>query len=482
LSLFPCSPSAGGAAQRDAYPDSIASFSMSHPLIALIDIGKTNARLSVIDPQSGTEIRGSRRANAVVQGPLIRELDVEAIGQWLLAALREAPYRERIGVIVPIAHGAAAVLLDHDNRVLTAPDYEDACFEQVTAAYRAQRDAYRDTYSPDLPLGLNLARQLFFLQETQPQLFARVAHAMLYPQYWAWRLSGVMASEVTSLGCHSDLWRPREGKFSDLVETRGWRALFPAMKLASDLLGPISREIASATGLSAECQVACGIHDSNASYLRFLIARDRDEPFTVISSGTWTVAMANRADLSRLREDRDMLASVDAFGSPVATARFMGGREYEAIAGADSRPNVPALLNVIERRAMALPSFANGGPFAGRTGRLINADGLSGSERASVATLYVASMCELLIEMLGAAGDVLIDGPLATNPLFGSVLAGCLSERAVWLSPGDGGNTRAACYLAGFRDAPAEPMVAPTPLVLKSLPAYREAWRELVMR
>ncbi|GFE91119.1 FGGY-family carbohydrate kinase [Steroidobacter agaridevorans] len=454
---------------------------MTHPLIALIDIGKTNAKVSVIDPQTGTEIRGSRRANAVVQGPAMRELDVEAISRWLLDALRDAPHRDRIRTIVPVAHGAAAALIDRDNRVVAAPDYEDACFERVNAEYGQQRDAYQSTYSPDLPLGLNLGRQLFFLQEAQPQLFSRVAHALLYPQFWAWRLSGVMASEVTSLGCHSDLWLPREQHFSKLAQVRSWDKLFPPKKLASDVLGPISAEIAAATGLDPQCQVTSGIHDSNASYLKFLIARDREEPFTVISSGTWTVVMANRADLSRLREDKDMLASVDAFGSPVATARFMGGREYEAIAGTDVRPNMPALLNVIERQSMALPAFASGGPFAGREGRVINAESLSGSERASLATLYIALMSELLIEMLGADGAVLIDGPLATNPLFGSILGALLPERSIELSSGDGGNTRAACYLARFHDAPPSPMTPATAASLKGLPAYREAWRKLLV-
>lgn len=454
---------------------------MTHPLIALIDIGKTNAKVSVIDPETGSEIRGSRRANAVVQGPAMRELDVAAISQWLLDALRDAPLRDRIRAIVPVAHGAAAVLVDRDNRVIAAPDYEDACFERVNAEYRQQRDAYQNTYSPDLPLGLNLGRQLFFLQEAQPQLFSQVAHALLYPQFWAWRLSDVMASEVTSLGCHSDLWLPREQTFSKLAQARGWDKLFAPMNLSNDALGPISAEVAAATGLDPQCQVTSGIHDSNASYLKFLIARNRDEPFTVISSGTWTVVMANRADLSRLREDKDMLASVDAFGSPVATARFMGGREYEAIAGTEARPNAPALLNVIERQVMALPAFASGGPFAGREARLVNADNLSGSERASVATLYVALMCELLIEMLGAEGAVLIDGPLATNSLFGSILGALLPERSVELSAGDGGNTRAACYLAGFHDAPTSAMTPATPMALHSLPAYRDAWRKLVL-
>ena len=448
---------------------------MAEPLVALIDIGKTNAKLSLIDPHSGAEIRGGRRANAVVQGPFGRELDVEAIEQWLIAALREAPHKERIRCIVPVAHGAAAVLVDRNHAIVTAPDYEDACFERVNDAYRAQRDAYASSYSPDLPLGLNLGRQLFYLEQMQPQLFARVAHVLLYPQFWAWRLSGVLASEVTSLGCHSDLWLPLQRSFSNLAVARAWNKLFPPLRFAYDRLGTITAGMSAATGLDPECQVACGIHDSNASYLKFLIARDRNEPFTVVSSGTWTVVMANRADLTGLREERDMLANVDAFGSPVATARFMGGREYEVISGEDARPNLPALLNVIERRAMALPSFASGGPFAGQPGKFLNAETLSGSERASMATLYLALMTELLIEGLGARGDVLVDGPLATNPFFGSILTECLT-RPVHLSA-DAGNTRAACFLAGFPDTPAAPLKAATQIAFKGLADYRESWR-----
>jgi L-fuculokinase len=417
----------------------------------------------------------------VLRGTYGRELDVRAIEQWLITALRESPHRERIRCIVPVAHGAAAVLLDRSHALVTAPDYEDACYESVNDAYRVQRDAYASSYSPDLPLGLNLGRQLFYLQQTQPQLFSRVAHVLLYPQFWAWRLSGVMASEVTSLGCHSDLWLPKHMSFSHLAVARGWSKLFPPRKFANELLGPITPEIAAATGLDAQCQVACGIHDSNASYLKFLIGRDRDEPFTVVSSGTWTIVMANRAELEGLREDRDMLANVDAFGSPVATARFMGGREYEAIAGADARPNLPALLNVIERQAMAFPAFASGGPFAGRPGKVTRAESLSGSERASVATLYLALMTELLIETLGARGDVLVDGPLATNPFFGSLLSACVA-RPVYLSAGDAGNTRAACFLAGFADASAASMNAAAPGTFEGLREYRELWRRQLVR
>ena len=152
------------------------------------------------------------------------------------------------------------------------------------------------TYSPNLPQGLNLGRQLYFLQRGIPSCFARVAHILLYPQYWSWRLSGVMASEVTSLGTHTDLWRPHDQSYSTLARKQGWARLMPSMHRATEQLGPLRAGVAAATGLPARCVVACGIHDSNASYLRFLMDRER-EAFTVVSSGTWTIVMANRGDL-----------------------------------------------------------------------------------------------------------------------------------------------------------------------------------------
>jgi hypothetical protein len=154
----------------------------------------------------------------------------------------------------------------------------------------------------------------------------------------------------------------------------------------------------------------------------------------------------------------------------------MGGREYEAIAGGDAQPNLPALLNVIERGALALPTFAAGGPFSGRPGELLNADGLSGSERAALATLYVVLMTELLIESLGARGDILIDGPLAKNPCFGPLLAALLPSSNVLLCTGDS-NTRALCYLGGFPDAPSKSPQRVQAVHVQGLADYRASWR-----
>ena len=444
-------------------------------LIAVFDVGKTNAKLTLVDPALGQEIWSVRRANEVVQGSAGHELDVVAIEAWLFESLRSAPESGRIAAIVPIAHGAAAVLVDHAGEVLAAPDYEDPCFDEVSAEYLPLRDNYSLTFSPSLPLGLNLGRQLFYLQTQRAELFKRAAHLLLYPQYWSWRLTGVMAAEVTSLGTHTDLWRPHEQAYSSLARKQGWARMMPPQRSATERLGKIKASVAAATGLDASCEVSCGSHDSNASYLRFLMDRER-EAFTVVSSGTWTIVMANRGDLRRLIEQRDMLANVNAFGAPVATARYMGGREYEAIARSAVEPTMDAVIEVLSLGAIALPSFASAGPFSGRQGRLEGVDALNGVQRAALATLYSALMTAVLIESLGAAGEIFVDGPLARNPLFSRLLAACVPVGTV-RTYSEGGGARVAAHLAGL---PSPAPVAPqsvVPLRPPGLLEYQANWR-----
>src|SRR5580698_5390315 len=288
-------------------------------LLAIVDIGKSNAKLSLVEAPSLRTLWSVKRANETVESSGLRQLDVVRIEQWLLAMFELAPLplKRRVSVIVPLAHGAAAVLIDERGEIVAAPDYEDPLFDGRDPDYEQARDAFASTYSPRLPRGLNLARQWFFLERNRPELFTKVAHALLYPQYWAWRLCGVMASEVTSLGCHTDLWCPQQKEFSGLVQERQWQHLLPPLRFAGDALGTITPGLASRTGLNPDCRVSCGIHDSNASYLEHLLSSSPQRAgFCVISSGTWTVTMAHGAQLSVLRAERDMLAGVDAYSSP----------------------------------------------------------------------------------------------------------------------------------------------------------------------
>jgi hypothetical protein len=189
--------------------------------------------------------------------------------------------------------------------------------------------------------------------------------------------------------------------------------------------------------------------------------------------------MAHGGNLTQLREDRDTLANVDALGTPVATARFMGGREYEAIAGSTrvaKYPTYESLMQVIQMRAFAVSSFASVGTrFAGWAGKLTNAEGLEDAERGALATLYCALRADLLLDLLGASGKVIVDGPLAINPLYGSLLASFRSGSQVLLGGDRAGSVLCARHLCGF-PASATLHVA-KPLECGGLEDYRSEWR-----
>ena len=454
---------------------------MDAGLIAVLDVGKTHAKLLIVDAVRGETVHEQSRISGGVTGPLVRELDVGALERWLFEALAGYPERARIGHIVPIAHGAAAVLLDAAGQALVAPDYEDPAFESVADAYRPQRDAFSATCSPFLPLGLNLGRQWYFLQQHDPALFDRVRHALLYPQYWAWRFCAVAASEITSLGCHSDLWRARDARFSDLAIRQQWPARLPTLHRAADVLGTVTGPVARATGLRPDCQVHCGLHDSNASYLCHLGARGNDRPFCVVSSGTWTVILAHGSPLDALDERLDMLANIDARGQAVATARFMGGREYARIAGPEglqATATEAALRTLIREGVMALPGFApDGGPFAHRSGSILHAHRIgTACERATLATVYVALVTDFLLDQLRAHGEIILDGPLASNALYAQLLQALRPRDPVLVVAHRHAHAGAARYLVtGLAPVAAASPAAPA-LQCDGLDGYRRAW------
>ena len=222
---------------------------------------------------------------------------------------------------MPVTHGACAALVDRDGLVLPIMDYEFRGVCDIDADYDAIARDFARTASPKLPAGLNLGRQLFWQQRQYPREFSR-ATILPYPQYWASRLCGVRAWEPTSLGCHTDLWEPQRGDFSSFAKTMGWDARFGRRVSAWTPLGSLLPEVAERTGLSNECQILAGIHDSNASYLAHRATRE--DPFCVVSTGTWIVMMAHGSPLGVLREERDTLANVDAFSNPVRDRAFHG--------------------------------------------------------------------------------------------------------------------------------------------------------------
>ncbi|MEP5759381.1 MAG: FGGY-family carbohydrate kinase [Litoreibacter sp.] len=399
--------------------------------VAVIDIGKTNAKLACIDTSNLTEIAVVTTPNIVLEGPPYPHFDVETIWTFLLGALATFHTEHHIDAISITTHGAACALIAGDG-TLASPilDYEHTGPDDAAGDYDNLRPAFAETGSPRLPMGLNLGAQIHWQFLGDPTLRNRTRSIVTYPQYWGHRLTGVLASDVTSLGCHTDLWNPFEARFSTLVDRlKITDKMAPPCK-SSVVLGHISKNIATRTGLLPETPVFCGIHDSNASLLPHVM--HRRPPFSVVSTGTWVIAMAIGGMSTTLDPLRDTVVNVNALGEAVPSARFMGGREYELLQGsAPINRTEETLVSVAGHGPMLMPSVVpESGPFQGQKFAWVGKEPKQGtSERAAAVSFYLAMVTAQCLSLIAHKGPIIVEGPFASNVDYCGML--CAATRSM---------------------------------------------------
>ena len=448
--------------------------------IAVIDIGKTNAKVVVLDAETGGEIAVVKTNNGVLKTSPYPHYDIERLWDFIIGALRSFAAVPGFDAISITTHGASAVLLDADGSLaLPVLDYEHIYPQAVQEAYGHLRPAFAETFSPRLSGGLNVGAQIHYQKSAFPGDFVQVATILTYPQYWAFRLTGIAANEVTSLGCHTDLWNPTTGNYSSLVDTLGIRTLMAPARSAFEALGPVLPTLSADIGLAAPVPIYCGIHDSNASLLPHLV--ENEAPFAVVSTGTWVISFAVGGDLLHLDPARDALANVDAYGRAVPSSRFMGGREFEILAAeigtAPPEAIEAALETVIGNGLMLLPNVVEGsGPFPGRKMRWIGDASADNAERLAAISLYLALMTEACLGLIGARGPIFVEGPFALNRAY-LVALSALTRTDVIAVAGSTGTSQGAALLTGIRP-PAVMGSSPIRADLAGLVRYRQTWRE----
>lgn len=448
--------------------------------IAVIDIGKTNVKLALVDRATLTELAVVTRPNTVLPGPPWPHFDTEGHWAFLLAALAAFHAAHRVDAISITTHGACAALLAADG-TLAAPvlDYEHSGPQDTRAAYDALRSPFAETGSPRLPLGLNLGAQLHWQFTVDPGLRDRVAIVVTWPQFWAHRLTGIAATDVTSLGCHTDLWAPHEGRFSALVARLGLDGRIAPPRCPDAVLGPILPWIGVKTGLDPATPVVCGIHDSNASLLPHLVAEQ--PPFAVVSTGTWVVVLAVGGRAVTLDPARDTLINVNARGGPIPSARFMGGREYELMRALPT-PTVTddSIAETLARGVMLLPSVEpSAGPFPGQHAQWsLPPDQFGDGLREVALSFYLALMTSECLAMTGAAGKVIVEGPFAANLAYLHMLTAATGLPVLGAKSRTGTSIGAALLHGGTADAitGAAPVLVP-PSLAADLAAYAQHWR-----
>ncbi len=453
-------------------------------LVAIFDIGKTNLKLSFVDAE-GVMVDSMSAANRTISSGPYPHLDVDYIWDWFLQALRKSKLTANTQTINVVTHGATAVLVDDCGLALPVLDYEHVQVEEISSAYEEVRDDFAETLSPLLPNGLNLGKQFFWLQKTFPAEFSRTRHILLYPQYWTWRLTGNAATEVTSLGCHTDLWHPTTKVYSDLATAQGWTALFPKIISATQSLGPVLPEIAKQFGLRPEAEVFVGLHDSNASLAPHLIARP-DEKFSVISTGTWIICMAIGSSDIHMREADDMLANVNFRGEPIACMRFMGGREFAEISANEQFGDEileDQIANFVANDIYPMPCFSGqGGPFHTREGRILGESHLHLVDRPALAAVYCALMTDYCLDRLEVTGEVIVEGSFVNTSAYIRCLARLRDKQTVYISSDNTGTVSGAALMARI-DHPRSPQLKriESDHALLNLFDFRDNWRRQIL-
>jgi sugar (pentulose or hexulose) kinase len=455
------------------------------------DFGKTLSKVTLWS-KDGRMIDRVVRPTSPKITPEYRALDIEATREWFIETLARFAGLP-VEAIIPVAHGAAVVSLRDGQLAFPPLDYEHAIPAAVLNEYRNLRDAFALTGSPALPDGLNIGSQLHWLESLHKKAF-QGATLLPYAQYWAWVLSGEARSEVTSLGCHSDLWSPATSDFSPMARQRGWASMFAPVAKAGDVIGTLRPELAEQTGLPLSTKIYAGLHDSNAALLAARgFAEIADHEATVLSTGTWFVAMRSpkfEFDLASLPADRDCLVNVDAYGAPVPSARFMGGREIETLIEIDTRrvdikPDQPALLaavpDVLESGSMLLPTFAPGfGPFANGHGRWINRPEDWFARRAA-ACIYAALVAETSLSLIGTEQTLLIEGRFAEAEVFVRALASLRPDLKIYTANTHNDVSFGALRLIDPDLKPDGALTRVRPLD-QNLAEYAAQWREMATR
>lgn len=450
--------------------------------VAVVDIGKTNAKLALVDLVGVREVDIRKMPNAVLAEGLYPHYDTESIWRFLLEGLAALARSHRVDAISVTTHGAAAALLDlRGELAMPILDYEHGGPDRLRHEYEAVRPPQDETGSPSLPGGLNLGAQLYWLSRSFPATFSKAVRIVAYPQFWAYRLTGVAANEVTSLGCHTDLWAPRSKDYSSLVDRMGWRSMFAPIRGATERLSVIRPAIAKRTGLDTETPVFCGIHDSNASLVPHLLSRK--PPFAVVSTGTWIVAMAVGGRPTPARDlSGGALLNVSAFGDPVPSMRFMGGRDFSRLTRTGALlPTEKDVEAVLMRRIFLVPADAADGEYMPRW----LADDVrhsSSEEEAHVAaSFYLAMTTDHCLERTGAEGEIVVEGVFSDNPYFVGMLAAA-TGRDVFVRTGTTGASVGAALLANPSVARLELKGESIPPPVASWAEYARGWRQDVER
>ncbi|HEV2354248.1 MAG TPA: carbohydrate kinase, partial [Puia sp.] len=236
-------------------------------------------------------------------------------------------------------------------------------------------------------------------------------------------------SDMTSIGCHTNLWNFPESVYHEWVYREGVIAKLAPI-VDSTTVYPMRPSDGTVVGV--------GLHDSSAAVIPYL--RTVEEPFALISTGTWciTINPFNISPLTASELRQDCLCYLSYEGRPMKASRLFAGHDHDEqvrrIAAHFNRSIASATMVAFDR-ACADALAARRPARAGYATIPLAASAFAGRQPGDFANFEEAYHCLLLDIMdqqvhsarlvLDCTGvrKILVDGGFSRNQVYMHLLA-----------------------------------------------------------
>ncbi|UBM59020.1 carbohydrate kinase [Marinilongibacter aquaticus] len=400
--------------------------------IGIFDIGKTNKKFFLFDSAYNIVYERQKNLPETEDEDGFPCEDVEALTSFLYESLDDASAHAEytIEALNFSAYGASWVLTDEKlHPVAPLYNYLKPLDENLSKAFYAKYGGSEkialETSSPTLAC-LNSGMSLYAIKKQKRQ-FADMHFALHLPQFLSAAFSKRAFSDLTSIGCHTQLWNFAKNNYHQWVFDEG----------LSQKLAPIvdADHIENCEWQGLNLKIGVGLHDSSSALIPYL--KGIKKPFVLISTGTWCISLNpfNNAPIAADELKKDCLNFLSFEGKPVKASRLFAGHFHEEetkrLADHFKKPlDYYKKIEFNNELDWMLPEV-NLGEF----------EPLNLSQYATYPLAYQALMAQIVAQQIVSTKLVLqeketpllfVDGGFSQNPIFMHLLSKAFPEAKVY--------------------------------------------------
>lgn len=297
------------------------------PVIAIIDIGKTNKKIFLFDENYKVVFENSVVITEITDEDNFPCEDLNSLQRFVFDSLQNILSNNLFDVkaINFCAYGASFVHISKEGKPLTQlinylKPYPEQLKKEFYETYGGESSFAKLSASPVLG-NLNSGMQLYYLKHAKPKEFNQIKYSLHLPQYISYLVADMPVSDITSIGCHTNLWDYLQNTYHQWVyQEEVFEKLAPIIGCDKTINATIHEKTLRAGG---------GLHDSSAALIPYLISFQK--PFILISTGTWCISL-NPFNSYPLTDDElknDCLNYLSYTGKPIKASRIFAGNEHE---------------------------------------------------------------------------------------------------------------------------------------------------------